>query len=191
VASRHIVLDERFTDNARGWPNDPKSAAWLGEGGYRLYARQPGRFVAVGVPTAPKLRDVTVTGLFRKVGGPPGGGYGLIVRDQADEPHNGVNQTGRYYVLEIGDRGELGVWRRDGDQWIDLIPWTPSDAVRPGDAPNELTVQARDERIVFLVNGVEVTSRVDATLAAGTTGVFVGGDGNQVVLQRILVETSE
>jgi hypothetical protein len=190
-ASRRVVLDERFTDNAKAWPNDSQSTAWFSEDGYRLFARQPGRFVAVGVPTAPKLRDVTITGTFRKAGGPPGGGYGLIVRDRADEPRNGVNQSGHYYVLEVGDRGEIGVWRRDGDQWIDLVAWTPSQIVRSGDAPNELIVQARGDRLLFLVNGVEVTSHVDATLAEGTVGVFVGGDGNQVVLQRVLVEAIE
>jgi len=144
--------------------------------------------VAVGVPSIPRLRDITVTAAFQKEGGPPGGGYGLIVRDRVDEPRDGVNQVGQYYVLEVGDRGEIGVWRRDRDQWIDVLPWTPSQAVRMGGAPNELAVESRGERLTFLVNGVEVTSHVDATLAEGMVGVFVGGDGNQVVLQRLLVE---
>jgi len=190
-AARRVLLDERFADNARGWPHDPQSTAWLGDGGYRLSARQPGQFVAVGIPTAPKLRDVTITGTFRKVGGPPGGGYGLIVRDQAEEPRNGVDQRGHYYVLEVGDRGEIGIWGRDGDRWVDLIPWTPSQVVRAGDLPNELTVQANGERLVFVVNGVEVASRVDATLGNGTVGVFVGGDGNQVLLHNVVLETPE
>jgi len=190
-APRRVVLDERFADNARGWPNDPQSTAWLGDGGYRLFARQPGQFVAIGVPTAPRLGELTMTGTFRKVGGPAGGGYGLIVRDQADEPRNGVNQRGRYYVLEVGDRGELGVWRRDGERWVDLLTWTPSQVVRPGNQPNELTVRASGDRLVFVVNGVEVTSQVDATLATGTVGVFVGGDGNQVLLQQVVLESPE
>jgi hypothetical protein len=189
-ASR-IVLDERFADNARGWPNDPQSTAWLGDDGYRLFARRPGQFVAIGIPAVPRLRTVTTTATFRKVGGPPGGGYGLIVRDQMDEPRDGVNQRGRYYVLEAGDRGELGVWRRDGDRWIDLVPWTPSQVVRPGDQPNELSVRADGDRLVFIVNGTEVANQVDASLAAGAVGVFAGGDGNQVVLQHVAVESPE
>jgi hypothetical protein len=190
-AASRVVLNEHFADNARGWPSDPQSTAWLGDGGYRLFARQPGQFVAVGVPAAPRLRDVTLTGTFRKMGGPPGGGYGLIVRDQADEPRNGVNQVGRYYVLEVGDRGEVGVWLREGSRWVDLLPWTPSQVARPGDLPNELTVRASGDRLVFVVNGTEVASQVDATLAAGTVGVFAGGDGNQVLLQQIVLESSE
>jgi len=190
-APRRVVLDERFADNARGWPNDPQSTAWIGDGGYRLFARQPGQFVAIGVPSAPRLGELAMTGTFRKVGGPPGGGYGLIVRDQADEPRNGVNQRGRYYVLEAGDRGELGVWRRDGERWVDLLPWTPSQVVRPGNQPNELTVRASGDRLIFIVNGIEVTSHVDPTLATGTVGVFAGGDGNQVLLQQIVLASPE
>ncbi|MDP8924842.1 MAG: DUF1080 domain-containing protein [Chloroflexota bacterium] len=186
-----MLLDERFTDNQRGWPSDQQSTAWLADGGYRLFARQPGKFVAVGAPIAGRLRDVVMTATFRKVGGPPGGGYGLIIRDQGDGPRDGVAQGGRYYVLEAGDRGEVGIWRRDGDRWIDILPWTPSSAVRPGDAPNELTVRVVGDRLRFLVNGVEVADQVDATLGEGSVGVFVGGDSNEVLLERLLVESAE
>jgi hypothetical protein len=186
-----ILLDERFTDNRRGWPDDPNSTAWLAEGGYRLFAREPSKFVAVGAPGAQRIRDVSLTAAFRKVGGPPGGGYGLVVRDQGNGVRDGLNQQGRYYVLEVGDRGEFGIWRRDGDRWIDLVPWTPSPAVRQASAPNEIAIRVTGERFVFLVNGVEVANRVDAALGEGTVGIFVGGDGNQVVLERLLVEAPE
>jgi hypothetical protein len=182
------VLDEPFANNQRNWPHNPQSTAWLAEGGYRLLARQPGHFVAIGAPLAEAYRNVIVTATFHKVGGPPGGGYGLIVGDQGPGPRDGVNQTGRFYVLEAGDRGEVGIWRRDGDRWVDLVPWTPSEAVRPGGATNELTAQAIGQRLTFLVNGVEVASKVDAALAEGAVGVFVGGDLNDVLLDRFAVQ---
>ena len=71
-----------------------------------------------------------------KLGGPDGGGYGIIVRDQRQGPRDGSSQDGRYYVLEVGDKGEVGIWRRDGDHWVDLLPWQHSDAVKTGTAPN-------------------------------------------------------
>lgn len=120
--------------NEAGWPHDPSGTAWFRGGEYQLYARDPGRFVAVGAPTAASFDDVVVTAQFRKVGGPPGGGYGIIVRNTGPAPLDGRNQGGRYYMLEAGDQREFGVWRRDDDRWIDLVPWTPSPAVRPGDA---------------------------------------------------------
>ena len=182
------VFEEGFAEVRPGWPNDPQSTAWFADGVYRLVAREPARFVAVGAPIAGSLGDVVVSGTFRKVGGPPGGGYGLIVRDQGPGPRDGRGQGGRYYVLEAGDRGELGIWRREGDHWVDIVPWTPSAAVRPGEAANELTVRAIGSRLTFLVNGTEVASRDDAALSEGGVGLFVGGDLNEVAAERFVVQ---
>ena len=187
------VLDERFgSDGGHGWPNDPDLTAWLAsDGTYHLYARQPGRFVALGAPLDGPFRDVVVTAGFHKVGGPPGGGYGVIVRDEGPGPRDGLNQAGRYYVFEVGDRGELGIWRRNGDQWDELLPWTESDAVLPGGAPNEITVRAIGPDLTFVVNGTEVATAIEVGAAAGGVGVFVGGDFNEVVLDRVAVAAGQ
>src|SRR5579884_3523789 len=128
--AHRTILDEHFADNPRGWPSNPESTAWLADGSYRQVARQASQFVALGAPITERLRDVVVTARFRKVGGPSGGGYGVIVRDEGPGPRDGINQGGRYYVLEAGDRGEVGIWRRENDRWIDILPWTSSPAVR-------------------------------------------------------------
>ncbi len=181
------ILDERFTDNQRGWPSNPQSVAWFADGAYHILARQPGRFVAIGAPGAGSLGDVVVSGTFRKLGGPPGGGYGIIVRDQGPGPRDGINQGGRYYVLEAGDRGEFGIWRREEDHWVDLIPWTRSDAIRPGSATNDLAVAALGPNLSFTINGQQVASVTDTALSQGGVGLFVGGDGNDVRVERFVV----
>jgi hypothetical protein len=184
-----VVLDERFADNNNdwGWP-DGDATAWLTGDGYRLAAREPGRFVAVGAHLARPAGAVIVTAKFRKVGGPPGGGYGVIVRDLGPGPRDGLDQGGRYYVLGAGDRGDIGVWLRDHDHWVDLVPWTRSSVVRPGGAPNEVQVRAVGARLTLLVNGTIVASVSDATLPAGDVGIFVGGDGNEVLIERFVAE---
>jgi len=181
------IFDEGFVDNRNNWPDNPESTAWLVNGTYRLVARHPGRFVALRAPIGESLRDVLVTATFRKLDGPAGGGYGIIVRDQVANPRDGVNQGGRFYVLEVGDKGEVGIWRREADRWIDLVPWTPSEAVRPGIEPNTLSVQADGQILTFVVNGMEVARVVDAALGEGAVGVFVGGDFNAVALERLRV----
>jgi hypothetical protein len=189
------VFEGDFSGAQPGWPDDPQGVSWLAEGTLHLWARVPSRFVAVGAPApggapggafrdAPTFRDLEVSATFRKVGGPSGGGYGLIVRDQGPWPRDGVSQGGRYYVLEVGDRGEVGVWRREETRWVDLLPWTLSSAVRPGEAPNDLIARAVGRRLTFVVNGTEVASLEDAALGTGTVGVFVGGDHNEVALDR-------
>jgi hypothetical protein len=183
------AMDVRFSDDASGWPNNPASTAWSADGEYHVMARTPGQFVAIGAPTSDRFGDMTVSATFRKVGGPAGGGYGFIIRDQGPGPRDGVNQIGQYYVLEVGDRGEYGIWRREGDRWLDLIPWTPSDLVPQGGVPNEVTVQANGQELTFLVNGKVLANLVGAVLRDGGVGIFVGGDLNEVVVDRFTVQT--
>jgi LPXTG-site transpeptidase (sortase) family protein len=185
-SAARAVFDESFVDNRRGWPQGPGSTIRIVDGTYRLTASSPGKFVAVGAPTATVFDDVEVDGVFRKIGGPPGGGYGLIARHQ-DTPADGVQQGGRYYVLEIDDRGRFGVWRRDEDHWIDLLPWTPSEAVQRGTAVNHLAVRASGAQLAFTVNGLEVATVTDATLPSGRAGIFVGGDFNDVAVERFVI----
>ena len=180
------LLDERFE---RTWPNDPRGTAWFAGGTYTLFAREPGQFVAIRAPVAGVPADVAVTGTFRKVGGPPGGGYGLIVRDQAVGNGDGVDQNGQYLVAAVGDRGEVGIWQRADSRWIDLLPWTPSALVHPGTVTNELKVEAAGTRLRFEVNGARVAD-VEVGFPAGSVGLFVGGDLNEVQLSRLLVEST-
>ena len=187
VTAAHALVDVRFAQGpAKGWADNPPFAMWS-DGAYRFQATQAEKFVAFGVPTDVPLTDVLVTATLRKTGGPPGGGYGVIVRDQGPEPRDGENQEGNYYVMETGDLGDYGIWRRDGDHWIDLVPWTPSPSVRQGGSPNDLAVRAVGDQLTFVVNGAQLASITDGTLLAGGVGLYVGGDYNQVALDRFSV----
>jgi hypothetical protein len=187
-SSLRTIFEQVFSEVQPGWPDNTRSTAWFADGLYRLFARQPGQFVAIGAPLAEPLQDAVVSATFRKLGGAPGGGYGLIVRDQGPGPRDGMNQTGSFYVLEIGDRGEVGVLRRNDDRWIDLLPRTPSEAVRPGGSPNLLVARAMGQEVVFIVNGMQVATIAQLAPQAGTVGIFVAGDFNQVALERFVVQ---
>jgi hypothetical protein len=175
---------------APAWPNDPGATAWLGADGYHLFARAFRRFVGVGIVAQP-VANARIAATFRKTGGPAGGGYGIILRDQTPDSRDGVNQGGRYYVLEVGDTGEVGIWRREQDHWVDLVPWTASAAVHTGEGENELLVTAKDDQLTLSVNGVDVATATDPTLAAGGVGVFLGGDQNQAVLTHLSVQPAD
>lgn len=188
TAAPRLILDESFGAGARGWPNNPRSTAWAAGGAYHLAARQPGQFVAITAAAGDSLGDVAVTATYRKTGGPDGGGYGIVLR--AQQPLDGVAQGGRYYVLEVGDRGEIGAWRRENDRWIDLLTWTHSDVVKPGDGTNKLTALALGSRLTLMVNDQVVANLEDAELKEGRVGIFVGGDGNEVTLERFQVQAA-
>ena len=182
------AYDDNFRSSQGSWPNNPNSVAWFTDGGYRLAARQPGQFVAIRAPIGAQFRDVVVSGTFQKAAGPAGGGYGLIVRDTGPGARDGLNQMGRFYVFEVGDKGEYGIWRRDGDKWVDIVPWTPAPAVNAGNGTNTLNVQAIGSQLTFSINGQRVATQSDGALQEGSVGIFVGGDGNEVVIERFAVQ---
>jgi hypothetical protein len=122
--------------------------------------------------------------------GPPGGGYGIVVRDQNPTVHDGAAQTGRFVVAAVNDSGAVGVWRRENDRWIDLLPWPPAPSVGQDEATNELTVETLGDDLTLSVNGSPV-ARVTMGLPDGGVGVFVGGDGNHVALTRLVVRADD
>ena len=109
------------------------------------------------------------------------------MRDQGPDPRDGVSQSGRYYVLEVGEGRQWGMWRRETDHWVDLQPFTPSEAVRPPPETNELTARAIGSHLIFIVNGVQLADIEDATLANGKVGIYVAGDGNIVEAEQFVV----
>jgi hypothetical protein len=182
-----VRLDERFESNQLGWPSDPGGAARIVGGSYRLRAGVSNQFLGIRAPLQQPPSDLEVTARFRKIAGPAGGGYGVIVREQGPPGAAFLSQTGQFYVLEVSDRGEVGIWRRDGDEWIGLLSWTSSDAVRPGLEPNELAARAFGDRLTLVVNGITVRELTDGTLRGGNVGLFVGGDGNEVEAEQFTV----
>jgi hypothetical protein len=190
-ARPQVLFGERLAAPLPGWPNNPEGNAWFGSDGYRMFARQSGRFVAVGVPLAQPLSTAVLTARFHKVDGPRGGGYGLIVRDQGTSAErDGGNQAGQYMVLEVGDRGDVGIWQRNQSRWIDVMPWTHSDAVHLDRESNTLMVTMRDSVLRFEVNGQVLADLIyDGFPPSGGVGIFVGGDLNEVVLDSLRIET--
>lgn len=186
-----VLFAERFVTPLAKWPNDPRGFAWFANGEYRLMARESGRFVATGVPLDQPLANARLSAQFHKIGGPAGGGYGLIVRDQSlATERDSRNQAGQYLVVEVGDRGDIGVWQRDQTRWIDIVPWTHSDAVHLDRESNALTVTTRGSALTFDVNGTVVADLTYPRLpSTGGVGIFVGGDLNEVALEWLRIET--
>jgi predicted metalloprotease len=181
-----IVLDDRFNAGPEFWPSSTDSTAWYADGAYHLEPREPGKFVALDAPLSPSFSNVAVWARFHKTGGPPGGGYGLIVDDQTSDL-DGTNQSGRYIALEVGDEGTVGAWQRQQDHWDDLMTWTSSAAVRTDNGVNDLVVRVQQTQLTFIVNGAPV-AQLSTAMPGGRVGVFVGGDGNQVALDRFVVQ---
>jgi hypothetical protein len=76
----------------------------------------------------------------------------------------GENQAYTYFLIREG--GEFIVKRREGSQTPTLVPWTAHESIvsfatKPAEthtAKNVLAVEARDEEVLFFVNGARVAS---------------------------------
>jgi osmotically inducible protein OsmC len=188
VGGLRTILDERFVTPG-GWPDDPRGSAWFGEGGYHLGTREPGEFVAVGAPLPEPVGEVVVIATFMKNAGPEGGGYGVVLRDQANAPLDGRTQDARFLLFEVGDRGEIAIWRRERLRWLPVMAWRHSEAVRPGLAENELKVIGHEDQVSFSVNGQQVAGLAYTDLPTrGGLGLFLGGDLNEVTVSRFSVQ---
>ncbi len=94
-------------------------------------------------------------------------------------------------MLEVGDIGQVGIWRREQDHWDEIVAWTTSAAVRPGAAENTLFVRTTGDQLTLSVNGTQVATGIDPALARGSVGVFVGGDQNQAVLTQLRIQSND
>ena len=182
-----VIVDEHFDGGASGWPNDPQAGARLVPVGYRLTPQLDNQVLVIGAPVESALRDVLVAATFRKLGEASGGVFGLVLRDCGPGPRDGRNQAGRYYVAQVDDRGEVGIWRREQEGWLELFPWTASAVLRPAPATNDVSFEIVGGRLTFLVNGTPAASAHDTVLDHGGVGLIVAGVGNDVLVERFVV----
>ena len=108
--------------------------------------------------------------------------YGVVFRS---------NDQGAYF-FEIDFEGFSVTAIDANDDWIELVEYTFSDAVKPDDV-NELRVEAIGSQFTFFINNEEVASMEDNSFPKGTLGVvadaFERGDELTVVFDNLRVTT--
>ncbi|MDI9547380.1 MAG: hypothetical protein QM346_07235 [Chloroflexota bacterium] len=97
--------------------------------------------------------------------GPTAVEYGLYFRNT-----DGDN----YYYFGISANGHFNFWKRIDAEWIEILPWAPSDALETGEgAYNRMGVLANGAQLTLLANDVVLAEVEDDSIAAGALGVFV------------------
>ncbi len=89
--------------------------------------------------------------------------YGLIFRNQGDD----------YYYFEVRDAQYFRFFLYESYQWKELLPYTYSDAIRPGEV-NHLAVVSQDDQFTLWINDQFVGAANGYSLAQGQVGVIVG-----------------
>jgi len=91
--------------------------------------------------------------------------WGLIFR---------VQDNRNYYWFRMTDSQFFAVSVIVDSQWLNLVNWTRSDAIRPR-GNNQLEVIGRDMHFIFLINGQIVSELDDDHFRQGMVGLAIEG----------------
>ncbi|MCC7476827.1 DUF1080 domain-containing protein [bacterium] len=116
-------------------------------------------------PYARSARDFELSCDVSLQRGDPVNGYGIYVRDHPAEG-GGYNQ-----IRLLVSGGWFAVEQSKDDQPLALTQWTEDPLVRAS-GTNRLTIRARGEDVVFLINGQEVYRMTDEDPQPGSFGLY-------------------
>lgn len=88
--------------------------------------------------------------------------YGLVFRE---------NDVG-FYSFKVCDDKYYAVLMSYDDSWSEIISWTTSESINPGEV-NQLTVLGRDDTFQLYINGELIDSFQDDTLSSGYVVFFI------------------
>ena len=150
-----FVDDFKFSEGHWGETNREEVQVWI-EGGelhIELYIASVG---AMSHFRDREFDDFTMITQARSLSETPGY-YGIVFRHQ---------DVDNYYFFEISDEGSFRLGKRIGET-IDLIPWTPSDAILMDGGVNRLAVSMEGDSILALINGELVADLHDSSIQEG------------------------
>jgi S1-C subfamily serine protease len=101
----------------------------------------------------------------RQVGGPDDNQYGLFCRYQ-----DGDN----FYEFDISGDGYYAIFVQQDGEYTTLVKWTATNAIRPGQASNHLTVLCEGDRLAMWINGEFVAEVFDGTFSEGEMALMAG-----------------
>ena len=100
-----------------------------------------------------------------QLAGPDDNDYGLILRHQDDA---------NFYTFEISGDGFYAFSKLVEDEYLEIIPWQESEAIRHGDQKNKLRVEAKGPNFTFYVNDQRLDGAIDPEFNRGDIGLITG-----------------
>ncbi len=163
-----LLFSDDFSDAQSGWytETNPDSERLYKDGEFHIAVFKPQIDSWAWSKHFSDLADCIVEVDAHRVEGPLKNDYGVLVRFQ--------QETDGFYMFGISSDGHYWVQMSQGDDWKDLMPWTPSDAVRQGTAVNHLRVECEGSHFSFLVNNRLLCEVDDQTYASGDIGLVAG-----------------
>lgn len=115
-------------------------------------------------PDIPLLSDFTVTVDARqKSNNPDDCDYGILYRDPTNQSFLTFKLSNNYFTVNSYSEAE---------DWIEIIPWTDSNAIAQGDI-NKMKVTKSNDEYVFYVNDQQLTKITYTKMKEGQLGLDV------------------
>ncbi len=163
IEDRYVFIDD-FESNSGLWGETEQDnfSIWIEAGELNLqvhkeYFNTWSRFLDR------EFDDFYLVAHARNVSGSPGS-YGVVFRQQ---------DVNNFYYFEINDEGSYRLRKRVGD-YIDLIPWTASDAIVRDGGVNSLGVRMVGDKISVYINGKPIANLQDSSFQEGSIGLLAG-----------------
>ena len=184
------IVSDSFNSNVNDWrtgsrSDDYATNKWsLINGKYRWDAWAHKPFNWYVQPAIKTLSDFHLTVEVQQISGPENAAYGVVVRlvDAENFYHFAISNTQRY-VFSLQYK----------DEWIQLIDWTTSSAIRPGEV-NKIEVIAEGSYFSFLINDQFISDVYDDRLVSGKVGVsidlYTAGDTGVFEFDNFEISTS-
>lgn len=160
------VFADNFDSKPKNWDeissdiDNAKSIIEVIDGKYSwdIESHQPVTNWAIA-PTR-SLKDFVLNVDARQISGPSTADYGVIFREDSSfhTYYFGINNNGEY-VLQLYNT-----------DWIDLINYTKSELIHPGEV-NHITIVAEGSEFTFFINGQYLTQVSDQRLEKGQAGL--------------------
>lgn len=164
-----VVLCDPFTSNANDWSTNSHDSDFstgnfsITNSKYTMEYLAKRGFVGRLYPKMNPVSDLYYSAELQRTAGEPGGRYGIFLRNTGSD----------YYLFQIRDDRDFVIALHAEGEWKpDLVSWTHSDAIRPGEV-NRLTVTAIGSHFVFYINDVQVSELDESTLGKGVVGFAV------------------
>ncbi len=180
-------LEDDFSDPQSGWEAGADADGEWGykDGVYRIAVDVPDLAIWANTRQREDWSDLVVEVDAYRAAGPLDNQYGVVVR---------YRDRANFYLFSVASDGLYSVQMLRGDQWIDLHPWTVSQAIRGESGVNALRVECQGSAMRFFANGEFLTEVVDTTFPSGSVGLLAGSfaEGGVVVdFDNLVVQAAD
>lgn len=147
----------------------------IGDNDRRTYQCENGEYTMLGKSNNSRwvFYDNTYTDVVlevdgRAISGPSFIEYGVAVRISSD--------GNRYFGFTVTRNGKFSFFRYEDPDFIDLISFTLSDAVKSDTGRNHFKIVVQGNQFGLYINDVWLNTVSDSTLQSGTIGLFTNNE---------------